>query len=470
MGKTKIIATVGPSTNSKQKLKELILKGCDAIRINMRQCDYTFCDLVFQMVDELNKELNTCVSIILDTNGPDLRIGLINEDKTFLKQDTVIRIYKEDVLGDETKFSVNYEDFVNDVKLGNTISINDGAVELVTEEKCESYLKCRVIKEGFISSKSDVHVVGIKLNIPFLQAKDKETVEFASTNGIDFLSLSFVRNSDDVLSVTDMLIELGNDHMEVLSKIENNESYEDIDEILKISDGAIVARGDLGVEVPMENIPLMQKNIINKCHLFGKVVIVSTDFLSSMENDMMPTRAEVSDVANAVLDGTDAIMLSGETTVGKHPVEVLKIMEKIIKATETGMPSKHIEENAGLDMQDITGSVAYSVAACASKLSAVAIVTPTISGYTAKKIGKLRSNCPVVAISPSIDTVKSLALHYGVQPVLSDGIENFDDIINMARDCTKAMMKVNEGDKIIITGGYPFSKVKHTNFMKIEEL
>ena len=217
MGKTKIIATVGPSTNSKQKLKELILKGCDAIRINMRQCDYTFCDLVFQMVDELNKELNTCVSIILDTNGPDLRIGLINEDKTFLKQDTVIRIYKEDVLGDETKFSVNYEDFVNDVKIGNTISINDGAVELVTEEKCESYLKCRVVKEGFISSKSDVHVVGIKLNIPFLSEKDKEDILYAHRKNADFLAVSFVSSSEDILEINDMLIELGNDHMEIIA-------------------------------------------------------------------------------------------------------------------------------------------------------------------------------------------------------------------------------------------------------------
>ena len=470
MNNTKVVVTIGPNSSDENTLRELFCSGMDVARINMSFCTKEECIDIIDKIDKLNEEYSKKIATMIDLDGPRVRVNNIDGGEAYLEEGDKIRVYTDNVLGDKTKFSVNYANLTKDVKVNDLIKIDDGKITLKIIDIGTNYILCEVIIPGVIKTGKTVNVPGRKLNIPFLQAKDKETVEFASAHGIDFLSLSFVRNSDDVLSVTDMLIELGNDHMEVLSKIENNESYEDIDEILKISDGAIVARGDLGVEVPMENIPLMQKNIINKCHLFGKVVIVSTDFLSSIENDMMPTRAEVSDVANAVLDGTDAIMLSGETTVGKHPVEVLKIMERIIKATETGMPSKSIEENTELDTQDITGSVAYSVAACASKLSAVAIVTPTISGYTAKKIGKLRSNCPVVAISPSIDTVKSLALHYGVQPVLSDGIENFDDIINMARDCTKAMMKVNEGDKIIITGGYPFSKVKHTNFMKIEEL
>lgn len=471
MGKTKIIATVGPSTNSKQKLKELILKGCDAIRINMRQCDYTFCDLVFQMVDELNKELNTYVSIILDTNGPDLRIGLINEDKTFLKQDTVIRIYKEDVLGDETKFSVNYEDFVNDVKIGNTISINDGAVELVAEEKCESYLKCRVVKEGFISSKSDVHVVGIKLNIPFLSEKDKEDILYAHRKNADFLAVSFVSSSEDILEINDMLIELGNDHMEIIAKIEKESAVDEIDEIIKVSDGIMIARSDLGVEVPMERIPGIQKSIVSKCHMAGKISIVAAELISTMEENMRPTKAEVSDIANAVLDGADAVMLSGETTIGKYPVETLEIVERVISSAEEDIDYLGLLDKAArTEKQDITGEISYSVAMLSCRLKCSAIVCPTISGYTARKMSRFRPNCPILAISNDPNTVKSLSLNFGILPVLVDEFKNLDSMLNKSIKLATEKFNLEPKDKLIITGGYPFREVKHTNFIKIEEI
>lgn len=469
MNNTKVIVTVGQKSSDENILRELFCSGMDVARINMGFCSREECLDIINKINKLNDEYSKKIAIMIDLDGPRVRVNEIENGSALLEEGDKIRVYIDNIVGDKTKFSVNYAGFANDVKVNDIIKIDDGKIVLKVIDIGINYVLCEVIVAGVIKTGKTVNVPGRKLNIPFLQDNDRETIRFASKNNIDFISLSFVRSSDDVLNVTDMLIELGNDHIEVLSKIENAESYEDIDEILKICDGAIVARGDLGVEVPMENIPLMQKNIINKCHQFGKVVLVSTDFLSSMENELMPTRAEVSDVANAVIDGADAIMLSSETTIGNHPIEALKIMEKIINATENGMPNRE-NENMDLDMQDVTGSVAYSVAVCANKLSAVAIVTPTISGYTARKIGRLRSNCPVIAISPSIDTVKSLTLHYGVQPVLASNIETFDDIINIARDCTKAMMKVNDGDKIIITGGYPFSKVKHTNFMKIEEL
>lgn len=469
MNNTKVIVTVGQKSSDENILRELFCSGMDVARINMGFCSNEECLDIINKINKLNDEYSKKIAIMIDLDGPRVRVNEIENGSAFLEEGDKIRVYIDNIVGDKTKFSVNYVGFTNDVKVNDIIKIDDGKIVLKVIDIGINYVLCEVMVAGIIKTGKTVNVPGRNLNIPFLQDKDKEIIKFASENNIDFISLSFVRSSDDVLNVTDMLIELGNDHIEVLAKIENAESYEDIDGILKICDGAIVARGDLGVEVPMENIPLMQKNIINKCHQFGKVVIVSTDFLSSMENELMPTRAEVSDVANAVIDGSDAIMLSSETTIGNHPIEALKIMEKIINATENGMPNRE-NENMELDMQDVTGSVAYSVAVCANKLSAVAIVTPTISGYTARKIGRLRSNCPVIAISPSIDTVKSLALHYGVQPVLASNIETFDDIIKIARDCTKAMMKVNDGDKIIITGGYPFSKVKHTNFMKIEEL
>ena len=407
MGKTKIIATIGEATNSKEKIKELIQKGCDAIRINMRQANYSFCDNVFNMVEEVNKELKTNVSIILDTNGPDIRVGQILEDKAYFKEDTIVRIYKENILGDETKFSVNYENFVEKVKVENTITINDGLVELIVEEKEELYLKCRVVKGGIINSNSDIHVVGIKLDIPFLSEKDKEDILYAHKKNADFLAVSYVSSSEDILEVNDMLIELGNDHMGIIAKIERESSVEEIDEIIKVSDGIMIARTDLGVEIPMERIPGIQKSVISKCHIAGKISIVAAELISTMEENMRPTRAEVSDIANAVLDGVDAVMLSGETTIGKYPIETLDMVEKIIVSAEEGIDYLGLLDKAArTEKQDITGEISYSVAMLSCRLKCKLIVAPTISGYTARKISRFRPSCPILAITNDSNTAK----------------------------------------------------------------
>ncbi len=471
MGKTKIIATIGESTNSKQKIKELILKGCDAVRINMRQADYSFCDNIFKIIDELNKELNTTVSVILDTNGPDIRVGKVNENNAFLKGDTIVRIYKEDVLGDETKFSVSYDNFVSEVKIGNTISINDGLVELIVEEKEELYLKCRVIKEGTINSQSDVHVVGIKLDIPFLSEKDKQDILYAHKKNADFLAVSFVSSSEDILEINDMLIELGNDHMGILAKIEKESAIEEIDEIIKVSDGVIIARADLGVEVPMERIPGLQKSIISKCHMAGKISVVAAELVSTMEENMRPTRAEVSDIANAVLDGVDAVMLSGETTIGKYPIETLDIVEKIIVSAEEGIDYLSLLDKAArTEKQDVTGEISYSVAMLSCRLKCKVIVAPTISGYTAKKISRFRPSCSILAITSDVNTARSLSLNFGIMPILVDEFKNLDSMITKSKKIAIEKFNLEKNDKIIITGGYPFKEVKHTNFVKIEEI
>lgn len=469
MNNTKIVATIGPSSSSIEVLRELFCAGMDVARINMSYASHEFCLDIIKKIEKLNKEYSKKVAIMLDTAGPEVQINEIENGSATLSQGDKIRIYMNNIIGDKTKFSVNYDGLVNDVKINDIIKINDGKISLKTIDKGSNFILCEVMVAGIIESKNGLNVPGRTLNIPFLNEKDHADIEFACKNDIDFLALSYVSSFDDVLKVNDLLIEMGNDHLSIISKIENEKGFEDIDEIIKLSDGIMVARGDLGVEMPIEQVPLIQKSIINKCHEAGKISIVSTEFLSSMETELMPTRAEVSDVANAVLDGTDVVMLAGETTIGAHPVETLKIMNKIINVTENGMNNISINEKIS-EEQDITGAVAYSVVECAKKLGCKAIIAPTISGYTAKKLSVFRPKCPIISLSPSIEVAKSLSLHYGVHPVVTSKIKEFDEIIDIAKECTKSIMTTNENDKIIITGGYPFSKVKHTNFMKIEEL
>lgn len=471
MNKTKIIITVGPATASKEMLKSLIINGADVVRLNMSYASYDFCREVINKVNEINKELNTYASIMIDTKGPLVRIGHILNGSAFLKKEDKIRIFMNPVLGDCTKFSVDYSNLVDDVEIGNIIKINDGLVELQILEKGYDYLLCKVLKEGYISDNRSINIPDAKLRRKFLSDYDRETIKFAHQMNVDFLALSFVSNYEDVLEVNDMLIDLNNEHLQIISKIENNSAVLDIDRIIKASDGIIIARGDLGAEIAMERIPGIQKRIISKCHDAGVIGIVATELLATMVNNDRPTRAEVSDIANAVLDGTDAVMLCGETTIGKYPIETLKTMERIIKTSEKDIDYDNmIEQAIKTENIDTTSSLAYSVASCAEKLRCKAIFAPTMSGYTAKKMSRFRPFCPIIAISPDLDTVKSLSLNFGVYPILISKLKSFDAIIEKSKKIAVEFLMLQPKDKIIITGGYPFKKVKHTNFMKIEEI
>ena len=422
------------------------------------------------VIKNLNKELKTNTAILFDLEGPDITVGHFSGGSAYLNKGDKIRVYMDEVLGDSTKFSISYPNLINEIKVNNVLKINDGLIELKIIDKEINYLLCEVISGGFIEDGKGVNV-GIHLNIPFLRTKDIEDIKLANELNIDYLSLSKVSSYEDVLSVNDMLINLGNDHIAIISKIENEHALDEVDEIIKNSEGIIVARGDLGVELPMERLPKIQKMIINKCHIAGKISVVATELLSSMENVTRPTRAEVADIANAVLEGTDAVMLSGETTIGNYPVQSLEIMSKIIEETEVDQNYyEFLDTTMRTEKQDITGSVAYSAVECAIRLKCKAIVTPTISGYTARKISRFRPNCPIVAITPDINVVKNLKLYYGIYPVLESDINSFDKIMKISKEKAKNILKLEEKDKIIITGGYPFKEVKHTNFMKIEEV
>lgn len=470
MNKTKVIGTIGPASEDIDILRQLIINGMDVARINLSHADLTFIDNVMQKIDRLNEELGTNVAVMIDTCGPTVRIGKFKNREATLIDNSTISIYKNEVLGDKNKFSTDYPGLIHDVNKRNIIKLDDGRIELEVIDKDSESLICNVIKGGTIKDNKSLNVPGVKLNLPFISEKDKEAIIYAHQHNADFIALSFVSSSEDVLEVNDLLIEIGNDHLGIISKIENERALEDIDNLIKVSDGIMVARGDLGVEIPFERIPGIQKSILHKCHIAGCVSIVATELLSTMEENIRPSRAEVSDVANAVLDGVDAVMLSGETTIGEYPVETMEMMSRIIESSEYDINYyDFLERSMSTEKQDITGNIAYSVVDCANRLKCKAIVAPTATGYTACKISRFRPCCPILALSPDINTVKSLSLHFGVHPIHVRKLEHLDKMIHVAKECVYNKLNEHEGT-YILTGGYPFDKVKHTNLMRIEEL
>ena len=471
MNKTKIIATIGPATIEKEMIKKLIEAGMDVARINLNHASYDFCTKVVTNINELNEELNTNIAVMFDTKGPEIRTGKFTGGKAELKKGSKIRVYTENILGDYTKFSVDYENFIEEVNYDSIIKLNAGHVSIQVIDKGQDYLLCEVLEDGIIEDHKSVSVPGIKFNMPFLSKDDRNDILLANTLNIDFIALSFVHTHEDILEVNDILIDMGNDHIGIIAKIENESAYEDIDEIIKLSEGVMVARGDLGVEVPMERVPGIQKSIISKCHMAGKVSIVATEMMTSMANSCVPTRAEVSDVANAVLDGTDAVLLSNETTVGSFPIETVETVARILETSEMDIDYLGFMDRAiRTESKDITGMLAYDVAETANHLKCKAIFTPTMSGYTARKISRFRPSCPIIAASPSTSAVKSLMLHFGVYPVLIGEIKSFDKIMEISRKISNEIVGIEPGDKLVVTGGYPLKEVKHTNFMKIEEI
>ncbi len=469
MKKTKIIATIGPSSKDIDILEGLMLKGMDIARINMKYATYDFCDDIISKIKTLNKKHNKNVSIMLDIEGPDVLINGLSKEVT-LKTNDKIRIYNHLIKGDETKFSTSYDNIVEEVSENTTIKVSDGLIELKVVDKDEDSLICEVINGGIIRENNSLNIIDTRLNIPYLSKKDIDVIEYAHKKNIDFLALSLLTSAEEVLEVNDILIGLKNDNIGIIAKIETEMALDEVDEIIKVSDGVIIARGDLGIELPIERIPGIQKAIINKCHHASKVSIVATEMMSSMENLKSPTRAEVSDVANAILDGVDCVMLSGETTIGKYPVETVDLMSKIAESSEEDINYYQLLDQAmRTEKQDISGSIAYSVVEIANRLKCKAIITPTITGYTARKISRFRPSCPIIAISKDMNTVMNLTMYYGVYTVYNEKITSFDYMMDLSKVVAKTF-DLQAGDLVIVTGGYPFDKVKHTNFMKVEQI
>ena len=468
MKKTKIIGTIGPVSENENVLKELIKNGLNCIRINMSHAYYDECVNRINIVRKLNNELNSHVGILIDTKGPELRTGDFENGMVTLEKDKIVYVTNKEIIGNEKKFTIRYPNLLKDVKKGGTILLNNGLVKLTVLDIVTDEIKCLVENTGNIKNKRSVNIPGVKLSIPFLSNKDKEDINFAIENDADFIALSFVSGKEDIEEVREILEKNENKHIQLIAKIENQMAVDNIEDILKVSDGIMVARGDLGVEVPMEQLPSIQKKLVKLANKYGKICIVATEMLASMEFSPRPTRAEVSDVANAILDGTDAIMLSGETASGNFPIETVSIMSKIACETEASFNIDNI--NLKNENNSITKVIANSVVDAADKLQSKNIVAATTSGYTARQVSKYRPNCIIIATSQNAKTVRSLVLNYGIYPVLVPNFTNTDDIVQNAIEVSKEINNLKKDDTIIITGGFPNNNVKHTNFMKIEKI
>lgn len=470
MNKTKIISTVGPMTSSKEILRKMIRAGTDVFRINLSHSTYKDAEKICSYIKSLNRELKTNVGTLIDTKGPEIRIGEIDLDLV-LKKGDIITLTNRPANGEYGYIQVSYKDLYKDVSIDDRVLIDDGLIELKVINILDEDVKCITLTGGKVYSRKGLNVPDSNLSLDFLSEENKEDIRFASRVKADFIALSFVRNANDVLDVNDMLISLRDDHMQIISKIESKSSIGDIENIIKVSDGIMIARGDLGIEIPLESIPSVQKKIVKQSYSKGKLCIVATEMLTSMEFSSRPTRAEVSDVANAILDGADAVMLSGETAIGNYPLETINTMNKIIDATEETMDyDELLIKHTTQDQKDITTVISHSVVDAANMLNTKAIVATTMSGYTAKKISSHRPCCPIIATTPSKETATSLSLNWGVIPILVSKYNNTDEIVKNAVEVAKEELKLTKGDKIIITGGFPLKETKYTNFLKVEEI
>jgi len=467
--KTKIICSIGPATETEEVLTNLALEGMNVVRINFSHGNYIEYKKRVELVEKIRKKTGYHIGILYDTKGPDFRTLDMENNGVELIEGKKIRIVKESVLGNSERISVNYKNVISKLKKGDIILFDDGlmSVKVISAEK--DGVTCQVINGGILSSRKGVATPGISLDVPFLSEQDKKDIEFACANGGDFLALSFVTCKKDVEDVKKLLKANGRSDMKIISKVESKTAMDNLDEIVEASDGIMVARGDLGVELPMQELPILQKLMIQKCREQGKFCIVATEMLASMYTSSRPTRAEVSDIANAVLDGCDAVMLSGETTIGKHPVEAVRYMSDICKQAEEfydyGYEYEYNHDKA------ITAAVAKAVIASISELNAKAIVVPTMGGHSARVMSNLKPEPIIIATCPNEKVARGLALNFGVYCTVVPIIDEFGEIIKVAREESTKILKLKKKDVIVITGGiHQESEVNQTNFLKIEEI
>ncbi|UOQ46433.1 pyruvate kinase [Halobacillus salinarum] len=470
MRKTKIVCTIGPASETVETLTKLIEAGMNVARLNFSHGDFEEHGARIKNIREAAAATGKTVAILLDTKGPEIRTGSLKDGEVYLEKGSTVYVTMDDIEGDAERFSVTYPGLINDVHPGSKILLDDGLVELYVEEihKDENEIKATVLNNGPLKNKKGVNVPNVSVNLPGITEKDAKDIEFGIEQGVDFIAASFVRRASDVLEIKELLEKHNAIDIQIIPKIENQEGVDNIDEILEVSEGLMVARGDLGVEIPAEDVPLVQKQLIRKCNRAGKPVITATQMLDSMQRNPRPTRAEASDVANAIFDGTDAIMLSGETAAGDYPVEAVQTMQNIASKTETGLNYKQIlsERSKHSDMT-ITDAISQSVTHTAINLNVNAIVTPTESGHTGRMISKYRPQAPIVAVTASEAVNRKLSLVWGVYAVMGPHAYSTDEMLDVAVDQSIASGVVSRGDRIIITAGVPVGESGTTNLMKV---
>lgn len=474
MKKTKIICTMGPNTNDRNLMKALIENGMDIARFNFSHGDYEEQKDRLDMLKGLREELGIPVAALLDTKGPEIRTGLLkDEKKVTLVEGQTYTLTTRDIIGDDQIGHINYDGLNSDVTTGNKILIDDGLIELEVLEVKGTDIVCKVINGGELGMRKGVNVPNVKIKLPALTDKDKADIQFGIEQGFDFIAASFVRTADAVKEIRQILDAAGST-IQIISKIENAEGIENLDAIIEASDGIMVARGDMGVEIPAEQVPHIQKMIIRKCNLACKPVITATQMLDSMIRNPRPTRAEVTDVANAVYDGTDVVMLSGETAMGKYPVEALKMMAQICEASESNLDYGAYRQRkvSAENERNISNAVCYSSVSTAHDLNAKAIVTPTISGFTARLLSKWRPSAQVIGLSPSASAVRQMQIYWGVKPMQAKRAESTDLLIESSLDLLKSKGVVENNDLVVVTAGVVtkasrHEPASHTNIMRV---
>ncbi|MFZ3590715.1 pyruvate kinase [Bacillus sp. DJP31] len=466
--KTKIVCTIGPASETVEKLMQLMEAGMNVARLNFSHGNFEEHGNRIINIREAAKRTGNTIAILLDTKGPEIRTHTFENGSAELVTGSEVSISVEEVVGTANRFSVSYPGLIEDVTIGSRILLDDGLIELEVMGKGTNEILTKVLNSGTIKNKKGVNVPNVKVRLPGMTEKDADDIRFGVEQGVDFIAASFVRRASDVLEIRELLESNRASHIQIIPKIENQEGVDNIEEILEVCDGLMVARGDLGVEIPAEEVPLVQKDLIKRCNAVGKPVITATQMLDSMQRNPRPTRAEASDVANAIFDGTDAIMLSGETAAGSYPVEAVKTMHNIASRAEQALQYREILQNRSrISGTTITDAIGQSVAHTALNLDATAIVTPTESGHTARMISKYRPKAPIIAVTSDEGVSRKLALVWGVTAKIGEKASTTDEMLDISVQESINTGLVKHGDLIVITAGVPVGEAGTTNLMKV---
>ena len=465
--KTKVICTIGPASDSAEVMEKMVNEGMNCARINLSHATEDGILKTIDNIREVRKATNLPVALLYDTKGPEFRTLKFENGGVSLKRGDTIKMSKTCNKGSELEFGVNHSDAIDFIEVGDKVLIDNALLELEVIKKENDHVLLKALGDGKIQDHKTINVPGVNLKLDFMSDDDRKDITFAATHSCDYLALSFVNAKEDVMEAREIVEKGGGDAL-IISKIESQMGIDNIDEIIDESDGIMVARGDLGVEAPMEELPMIQKDIIRKCREKGKFAIVATEMLASMYESPRPTRAEVSDVANAILDGTDCVMLSGETTIGKYPIDAVSIMSRICEYVESTIDySKHVAYTGSIGISD---TIAKLVVEAAQYTDIKLIVTTTMTGFTARKISNLRPNSPILACCPSKHIAEKVVLNFGVKPIITDIYKSTDKMIENARKMAVNEFELKKGDLIIITGGFPIGEARRTNYLRIMEI
>ncbi|MBE5817116.1 MAG: pyruvate kinase [Clostridiales bacterium] len=470
MRKTKIVCTIGPASENEATLRELCLAGMNVARLNFSHGTYEEQQNRIDLIKKVRQELNLPIAIMLDTKGPEYRIRSFENSKIYLNDGDEFIFTTEDIIGNEKRVSVNYPNLHNELSRGDTILVNNGLLSFQVKEISGQDIICTTIYGGEVSDKKSMSFPGKVLSKPYLSEQDKSDILFGLKNGVDFIACSFVSCKQDLIDVHTFLKENDSDNIDLIAKIENQAGIDNIEEICELCQGIMVARGDMGVEVPFENLPAIQKKLITKCRLLGKRVVTATEMLESMIHNPRPTRAEISDVANAVYDGTSAIMLSGETAMGKFPVESVRAMAKIAQTTENGINYASRFYKNDFKIRNTVDAISHATCGMAIDVGAKVIVASTISGITARMISRFRCPVDIIGLTADENTWRKLALSWGVMPVLCEMFPSTDVLLYSAKKITASVIELNKGDRIVITGGMKTGKTGNTNLITVETI